>query len=69
MITIQRQVIDQQDEGLDRLSSIIKRQKNIAYQLGNELDEQNKMLDDLDNKMDGTNARLGHTTKRVMKML
>ena len=69
IVTMQRQVIQQQDKGLERLDTLISKQKNIAYQIGNELSEQNKMLDDLDNQMDKTSTKLGHTTKRVNKLL
>jgi hypothetical protein len=32
-------------------------------------EEQNKMLDDLDNRVERTNVHLGKTTKGVMKLL
>lgn len=89
----------EQDDGLDKLSAIVQRQKMIARSIGQELgvcmdvawsigqelgvclclltdgvclrttDEQNKMLDDLDNRVERTNVHLGKTTKGVMKLL
>ncbi len=69
IINVQRDVIKEQDKGLERLDVLISKQKNIAYQIGNELSEQNKMLDELDNQMDKTSTKLTHTTKRVNKLL
>nr|XP_045380741.1 syntaxin-8 isoform X1 [Camelus bactrianus] len=37
----QQQIIQEQDAGLDALSSIISRQKQMGQEIGNELDEQN----------------------------
>ncbi|NXW05095.1 STX8 protein, partial [Fregetta grallaria] len=37
----QRRIIEEQDAGLDALSSIISRQKQMGQEIGNELDEQN----------------------------
>ncbi|KAM6050234.1 syntaxin-8 isoform 1-T1 [Theristicus caerulescens] len=38
----QRRIIEEQDAGLDALSSIISRQKQMGQEIGNELDEQNE---------------------------
>ncbi|KAM4030321.1 syntaxin-8 isoform 1-T1 [Anomaloglossus baeobatrachus] len=40
----QQRMIQEQDAGLDALSSIIARQKQMGYDIGNELDEQNEGL-------------------------
>ncbi|KAM6317553.1 syntaxin-8 isoform 3-T3 [Podargus strigoides] len=37
----QQRIIEEQDAGLDALSSIISRQKQMGQEIGNELDEQN----------------------------
>ncbi|KAM6050235.1 syntaxin-8 isoform 2-T2 [Theristicus caerulescens] len=39
----QRRIIEEQDAGLDALSSIISRQKQMGQEIGNELDEQNAL--------------------------
>ncbi|XP_057167304.1 syntaxin-8 isoform X4 [Ursus arctos] len=39
----QQKIIQEQDAGLDALSSIISRQKQMGKEIGNELDEQNEM--------------------------
>ncbi|XP_067164461.1 syntaxin-8 isoform X2 [Apteryx mantelli] len=39
----QRRIIQEQDAGLDALSSIISRQKQMGQEIGNELDEQNAL--------------------------
>ncbi|XP_035417694.1 syntaxin-8 isoform X4 [Cygnus olor] len=41
----QRRIIEEQDAGLDALSSIISRQKQMGQEIGNELDEQNVQLE------------------------
>lgn len=38
---MQNQISSEQDAGLDALSSIISRQKQMGQEIGNELDEQN----------------------------
>ncbi|KAF6097461.1 syntaxin 8 [Phyllostomus discolor] len=40
----QQKIIQEQDAGLDALSSIISRQKQMGREIGNELDEQNGMI-------------------------
>ncbi|KAL6064938.1 hypothetical protein STEG23_026962 [Scotinomys teguina] len=41
----QQKIIQEQDAGLDALSSIISRQKQMGQEIGNELDEQNGTVD------------------------
>eukprot|EP01134_Creolimax_fragrantissima_P002906 CFRG2906T1 len=69
IVKIQRDVMGEQDNGLDRLSNVVQRQKHIASAIGQEIDEQNRMLDDLDGRVERTHGQLTNTTKRVMKLL
>eukprot|EP00123_Amoebidium_parasiticum_P010121 comp19903_c0_seq1/m.24127 comp19903_c0_seq1/g.24127 ORF comp19903_c0_seq1/g.24127 comp19903_c0_seq1/m.24127 type:complete len:326 (-) comp19903_c0_seq1:596-1573(-) len=69
VVNVQRQLMDQQDEGLDRLQAIIQRQKQIALSINEELDTQNNMLDDLNVQVERTQGHMATTTKRVMKLL
>jgi syntaxin 8 len=54
----QRQMIEEQDQGLDALSRVVTRQKQIAIDIGNEVTDQNEILDDINDHMDHTNTRL-----------
>lgn len=40
----QTRLLDDQDEGLDALAKIISRQKNLALRIGDEVGEQNGMI-------------------------
>ncbi|XP_050175521.1 syntaxin-8 [Myiozetetes cayanensis] len=61
----QRRIIEEQDAGLDALSSIISRQKQMGQEIGNELDEQNEIIDDLTNLVENTDDRLRTQTRHV----
>ncbi|XP_014954135.1 syntaxin-8 isoform X5 [Ovis aries] len=61
----QQKIIQEQDAGLDALSSIISRQKQMGQEIGNELDEQNEIIDDLANLVENTDEKLRTETRRV----
>ncbi|XP_041261140.1 syntaxin-8 isoform X2 [Onychostruthus taczanowskii] len=61
----QRRIIEEQDAGLDALSSIISRQKQMGQEIGNELDEQNEIIDDLTSLVESTDGRLRSQTRHV----
>ncbi|XP_011906420.1 PREDICTED: syntaxin-8 isoform X3 [Cercocebus atys] len=61
----QQKIIQEQDAGLDALSSIINRQKQMGQEIGNELDEQNEIIDDLANLVENTDEKLRTETRRV----
>uniref|UniRef100_A0A8B9N8M4 Syntaxin-8 n=1 Tax=Accipiter nisus TaxID=211598 RepID=A0A8B9N8M4_9AVES len=61
----QRRIIEEQDAGLDALSSIISRQKQMGQEIGNELDEQNEIIDDLTNLVENTDDKLRNQTRHV----
>lgn len=42
--------------------------KQIAIAIGTETDEQMALLDDIDSKVDRTNARIRNTTRRVERI-
>ncbi|KNC81826.1 hypothetical protein SARC_05863 [Sphaeroforma arctica JP610] len=69
VVDLQRDVMAAQDAGLDRLAEVVQRQKHVASAIGNELDEQNRLLEDLDGRVERTHGQLANTTKRVMKLL
>ncbi|XP_061472484.1 syntaxin-8 isoform X2 [Rhineura floridana] len=62
----QQRIIEDQDAGLDALSSILSRQKQMGQEIGNELEEQNEIIDDLANLVDNTDNKLRNQTRHVM---
>eukprot|EP00040_Diaphanoeca_grandis_P030572 m.180914 g.180914 ORF g.180914 m.180914 type:complete len:239 (-) comp32040_c3_seq1:135-851(-) len=64
----QQMVMRDQDDGLDILAASIARQKNMGLAIGNELDDQDEMLDELGDAMDRTDQRLTRTTGQVMQV-
>nr|CAD7407701.1 unnamed protein product [Timema cristinae] len=54
-----------QNEGLEILSKVISRQKEIAQTIGNEVDIQNEIIEDLADHMDRTDSRLLDETKQI----
>ncbi|XP_038597967.1 syntaxin-8 [Tachyglossus aculeatus] len=61
----QQKILQEQDAGLDALSSIISRQKQMGQEIGNELDEQNEIIDDLANLVENTDEKLRNQARRV----
>ncbi|KAF2896159.1 hypothetical protein ILUMI_10022 [Ignelater luminosus] len=61
----QKQMLRNQDEGLENLSKIISRQKNIAQTISSEVDLQNEIIDDLGDHIDRTDARVVSETRTI----
>lgn len=61
----QQQAIKEQDQGLEGLSRIISRQKQMAIGIGDELDVHNEILDDINEHVDSTHSRLIRETRNV----
>ncbi|KAM6940010.1 syntaxin-8 [Xenentodon cancila] len=61
----QQQIIEAQDAGLDALAAVISRQKIMGQEIGNELEEQNEIIDDLAHLVDKTDGRIRNETRRV----
>ncbi|XP_062930443.1 syntaxin-8 isoform X3 [Mobula hypostoma] len=61
----QQRIIEEQDAGLDALATVIARQKQMGQDIGNELDEQNEIIDDLTHLVDKTDSRIQNETRRV----
>lgn len=57
-----------QDDQLDQLAQVLGRQKQIGLAITDELDLQNKMLEDLDADVDRTKAKLKKTGKTLVKV-
>ncbi|XP_071778661.1 syntaxin-8 [Centroberyx gerrardi] len=61
----QQRIIEVQDAGLDALAAVISRQKTMGQEIGNELEEQNEIIDDLAHLVDKTDDRIRNETRRV----
>ena len=62
---MQSQVIRQQDEGLDQLSTVLSRQKQMAIDIGNEVEQHNDIIDDIHDHVDRTHDRLIRETRNI----
>lgn len=60
-----KQVLRDQDEQLDSLGQSIGRQRLLGIQMGNELDEQNELLDDVERGVDRHSTTLERAAKRL----
>ncbi|KAG9083373.1 hypothetical protein FRC07_013927, partial [Ceratobasidium sp. 392] len=61
----QRQMMDEQDTHLDRLSNSIRNQRDISIQINDELDVHTGLLESLDHELDSTHDRLGRARRRL----
>ncbi|XP_011504919.1 PREDICTED: syntaxin-8 [Ceratosolen solmsi marchali] len=60
-----QQLLEQQEEGLEQLSKIISRQKQIARTIHNEVDNHNEIIEDLADHMDKMDQHLINETHTV----
>lgn len=63
-----RDILDQQDQQLDALGVSIARQRELSMQIGDELDDQVAMLDDVDEQVDRHQGRLDRARRQVGKI-
>ena len=63
--TYHKNVLQQQDEQLDRLGESIGRQRDLSIQIGDELDDQIEMLDDVDGHVDRHQGRLDGARRQL----
>ncbi|XP_013408554.1 syntaxin-8 [Lingula anatina] len=61
----QQHLIKAQDHGLDSLADVVAKQKRIALDIGDEVDHQDEILDDIHDHMDTTNQRLITETRHI----
>ncbi|KAL2099002.1 hypothetical protein ACEWY4_005482 [Coilia grayii] len=60
---------DEMEENLDAVGSIIGNLKNMALDMGNEIDKQNTTIDRITNKADMNKARIDEANQRANKLL
>lgn len=65
IVILQRQIMREQDEGLEKLEETVVSTKHIALAVNEELDLHTRLIDNLDQRVDVTDSRL----RRVQKNL
>ncbi len=68
VVSHQTQLMQRQDESLDKLSQVIQRQKQMGLQINEELDLQNDLLDELALRTETTDSRVTSARKRLDKL-
>ena len=63
--TYHKQVLRDQDDQLDTLGQSIGRQRMLGIQMGNELEEQNELLEDVESGVDRHTTTLDRARKRL----
>jgi syntaxin 8 len=64
----QKQILKEQDKGLDNLSQVIARQKKLAMRIGTEIEDQNVIIDNIAEQMDHTSDRVNSETRNVQNI-
>ncbi|KAK6035302.1 SNARE domain protein [Cooperia oncophora] len=64
----QEQIIREQDEDLVLVGNSVTTLKNMSYKIGDELDQQAVMLDDLGQEMDTVDTKLDSVMKKIAKL-
>lgn len=65
LIQLQKDKMKQQDSHLDTLSAILLRQQHIGTAIGTEIEEQNKILDEMNEDVDRVSGKLKRTNERM----
>ncbi|XP_059594322.1 syntaxin-51 isoform X2 [Vitis vinifera] len=65
LVGLQRQIMKEQDEGLDNLEETVISTKHIALAVNEELDLHTRLIDTLDQHVDTTDSRLGRVQKNL----
>lgn len=60
------EILQYQNNSLDALSAIISRQKNIAIKIGDEVDVQNNIIDNLAQQIDNNDVLINQETNHVV---
>lgn len=68
VLRLQQTMMQEQDEDLADLERAVAGTKNVALTINDELDEQNRLLDDLDEDVDAVGGRLRAATRRIGKV-
>ncbi|KAJ6844736.1 syntaxin-52-like isoform X1 [Iris pallida] len=65
IVGLQRQILKEQDHGLEKLEETVLSTKHVALAVNEELDLHARLIDNLDQHVDGTDSRLQRVQKRL----
>ncbi|XP_057971682.1 syntaxin-52-like [Malania oleifera] len=65
LVGLQRQIMKEQDEGLEKLEETVTSTKHIAFAVNEELHLHTRLLDNLDQHVDITDSRLQRVQKKL----
>ncbi|KAK1279463.1 Syntaxin-52 [Acorus gramineus] len=65
LVSLQRQTIKEQDQGLEKLEETVLSTKHIALTINEELDLHTRLIDDMDQHVESTDSRLQRVQKRL----
>jgi len=68
LVVLQRNIMRDQDTQLDDLSRVVSSTKHISMAIGEEVDLQNRLLDDLDHDIDTNQWRLKNATRKAKEL-
>jgi len=68
LVDAQKKKMQDQDTALDSLGNTVTSIKHIALAIGDEADEQNELLQEIDGMTDKTNVRVRNTGRRVTRI-
>ncbi|KAF9577292.1 hypothetical protein BGW38_007606, partial [Lunasporangiospora selenospora] len=68
LLILQQEQMRQQDDHIEQFNAILQRQKHIGLAIGQELDNQIQLLDELDRDVDRTTLKLGIVNKKIAKI-
>lgn len=68
VLQLQKQKVKDQDTMLDTLSAILTRQKHLGMAISTEIDEQNKILDDMTDDVDRVSGKITKATKMTQQL-
>jgi regulator of vacuolar morphogenesis len=68
VVQLQKQKIKDQDSTLDNLSATLTRQKHIGLAISTEIEEQNKILDQMNDDVDRVSGKIKKATKTMERL-
>lgn len=68
VLQLQRQQMYEQDQDVDELTKIVQRQKEMALQINQEVEEQTDMLNDMNNNVDRVGTKVNIAKGKVRKL-
>jgi regulator of vacuolar morphogenesis len=68
LLQLQQQKMEQQDQDLDSLATILRRQKQLGIAIHSEVSQQIEIIDDLNNEVDRVGGNLGKAKKQLNRL-